>query len=190
MTDTVVGTRPIWTDEVVKRHAATLYPAAFRMTRNTADAEDLVQETFAKALAASGRLRQGSNLGAWLRRIMTNTFISRCRRQRYEPLLTAMDPAVWEAGRTWPSNPADSGSAEEQMLGWVFHADVAAAMRSLPARYRVTVYLADIEGLGHRQISQLTGYPARKREVMPAPWPWATPRRARPSRPKPPSARR
>jgi RNA polymerase sigma-70 factor, ECF subfamily len=159
MTDAVVGTGPVWTNEVLRRHAAGLYPAACRMTRNPTDAEDLVQETFAKALAASGRLQPGSNLGAWLQRIMTNTFISWCRRRRYEPLPTATDPADRPAGRTWPGNPADGRSAEDQMLRCVIHADIVAAMGALPDRHRVTVYLADVERLRHREISQVTGIP-------------------------------
>jgi RNA polymerase sigma-70 factor, ECF subfamily len=159
MTDTVAGTGPVWTNEVLRRHAAVLYPAAFRMTRNAADAQDLVQETFAKALAASGRLQPDSNLGAWLYRIMTNTFISWCRRRRSEPLPTATDPPDWQARRTWPGNPADGRSAEDQMLRSVIDADIVAAMRALPARHRVTVYLADVEGLRHREISQVTGIP-------------------------------
>jgi RNA polymerase sigma-70 factor, ECF subfamily len=159
MTDAAVGTGVLWTGEVLNRHAAGLYPVAFRMTRNTADAEDLVQETFAKALAASDRLREGSNVSAWLYRIMTNTFLSGCRRRRYEPLPTAIDPADWRAGRAWPGNPADGRSAEEQTLGRVIHADIVAAMRALPDRHRVTVYLADVEGLRHREISEVTGIP-------------------------------
>jgi RNA polymerase sigma-70 factor, ECF subfamily len=155
----VAGTGLVWTSELVRRHTAELYPAAYRMTRNPADAEDLVQETFAKAIAASGRLQPGSNLGAWLYRIMANTFISWCRRRRYEPLPTATDPAGWPGDRTWPGNPADGRSAEDQMLSCVIHTDIVAAMRALPDRRRVTVYLADVEGLRHREISQVTGIP-------------------------------
>jgi RNA polymerase sigma-70 factor, ECF subfamily len=153
------GTGMVWTDEVIKRHAAELYPAAFRMTRNTADAEDLVQETFAKALAASARLQPDSNLGAWLYRIMANTFLSGCRRRRHEPLPSSADPAGWHAGRAWPGNPADGRSAEDQTLDRVIHDDIVAAMRALPARRRVTVYLADVAGLRHREISTMTGIP-------------------------------
>ena len=157
--DTAAGTGVVWTDEALTRHAAQLYPAAFRMTRNAADAEDLVQETFAKALAACARLRQDSNLGAWLHRIMTNTFISGCRRRRCEPLPNSADPAGWHAGRTWPGSAAEGRSAEDQTLEPMIHADIVAAMRALPARHRVTVYLADVEGLRHREISTMTGIP-------------------------------
>jgi RNA polymerase sigma-70 factor, ECF subfamily len=143
----VAGTGLVWTSELVRRHAAGLYPAAYRMTRNPADAEDLVQETFAKALAASGRLQPGSNLGAWLQAIMTNTFISWCRRRRHAPLPAAIDPDGWAGDRTWPGNPAQGGSAEDQALTRMIQPDIVAAMRALPDRLRVSVYLADIEGL-------------------------------------------
>ena len=156
----VTGTGPVWTSELARRHAAGLYPAAYRMTRNPADAEDLVQETFAKALAASGRLQPGSNLGAWLHQIMTNTFISWYRRRRHEPLPAATDPDGWAAGRAWPGDPADGRSAEDQMLSCVIHADIVAAMRALPDRHRATVYLADVEGLRQKEISAVTGIPA------------------------------
>ena len=74
MTEAIARPAPLWTDDAIRRHAARLYRSAFRMTRNAADAEDLVQETFARALAASGRFQPGTNLGAWLYRIMFNTF--------------------------------------------------------------------------------------------------------------------
>jgi RNA polymerase sigma-70 factor (ECF subfamily) len=159
MTTAVPGSGFVWTSELVRRHAAQLHPAAYRMTRNHADAEDLVQETFAKALAASGRLQPGSNLGAWLHRIMTNTFISWCRSRRYAPLPAVTDPADWAADRAWPGSPAESRSAEDQMLARMIHPDVVAAMRALPGRHRVTVYLADVEGLRYREISEMTGIP-------------------------------
>lgn len=155
----VAGPDTMWTSDLVRRYAARLYPSAYRMTRNPADAEDLVQETFAKAIAASGRLQPGSNLGAWLYRIMTNTFLSWCRRRRYEPLPTPTDPADWPGDRTWLANPADGRSAEEQMLSSLIDTDVVAAMHALPDRHRITVYLADVEGLRHRDISAVTGIP-------------------------------
>jgi len=75
----------VWAEDVLRVYGTSLYPAALRMTRNAPDAEDLVQETFAKALAASGRFQPGTNLNAWLRRIMVNTFISGYRKNRAEP---------------------------------------------------------------------------------------------------------
>ena len=144
--------------EALCRRAAGLYPAALALTRNPADAEDLVQETLARALAAAGRLQPG-NLGAWLRTIITNTFISGYRRRRHEPQ-PATDPAGYHAGPALPGYPALAASAEDQALGRMISADIAAAVLALPARQRTAVYLADVEGLGYREISRLAGIPA------------------------------
>jgi len=157
MTDATLAPALIWTDDLIRRYAARLYPTAFRMTRNPADAEDLVQETFAKAFAASARFRPGTNLNAWLYRIMINTFISGYRKRRGEQALAVEDPADWQPTRTRPA--ASAGSAEDDVLGRVIDADVVAAMRALPPRYRVAVYLADVEGYRYREISALTGIP-------------------------------
>ena len=153
MTDTVPPAGRALADALGRR-AAGLYPAAFRMTRNHADAEDLVQETLARALAAAGRLQAASNLSAWLHTIMTNTFISGYRRRRREPQ-PAADLAGRYRGPAWPA-----ASAEDQALERVIGADIAAAVRALPARHRVIVYLAGVEGLSYQEISQATGIPA------------------------------
>jgi RNA polymerase sigma-70 factor, ECF subfamily len=157
VTDAMAGPDPVWTDELATQHATGLYPAALRMTRNIADAEDLVQETFARALAASTRLRPDSNLSAWLHRIMFNTFVSACRRRRYAPLAYA-DPPDWRAHPVW-SGDQETRSAEDRVLANAIDSDLVTAMRALPVRYRVTVYLADVEGLRYREISELTGIP-------------------------------
>ena len=75
----------VWAEDALRFYGTSLYPAALRITGNPPDAEDLVQETFAKALAASGRFQPGTNLNAWLRRIMINTFISGYRKSRAGP---------------------------------------------------------------------------------------------------------
>ncbi len=148
----------IWTDDAIRRQQAELYRAAFRMTRNAADAEDLVQETFARAFAASLRFQPGTNLGAWLHRIMVNIFISGYRRKRRTPV-TVTGPGGWPAELAWFGGAAESTSAEDDALHRVIDADIVAAVRALPTRPRLTVYLADVEGLGYRQIADLTGIP-------------------------------
>jgi RNA polymerase sigma-70 factor (ECF subfamily) len=145
----------VWAEDVLRVYAASLYPAALRMTRNPPDADDLVQETFAKALAASEQFRPGTNLNAWLRRIMLNTFISGYRKRRAEPQLVTADATGSEPfiGQTHDI------SAEDQVVRRLLDADLTAALRALPHRQRVVVYLADLEGLGYLQISVLTGIP-------------------------------
>ena len=108
MTEAVAD--PLWTDDTIRRQAARLYWSALRLTRNAADAEDLVQETFAKAFAASGRLEPGTNLAAWLYRIMFNAFVTDYHKRRREPLL-ATDPADGEANLPWLWDLADGRSA-------------------------------------------------------------------------------
>jgi RNA polymerase sigma-70 factor, ECF subfamily len=145
----------VWAEDVLRAYATSLYPAALRITRNTPDAEDLVQETFAKALAASEQFRPGTNLNAWLRRIMINIFISSYRRRRAEPQFVtgdAVSPQLLSAR-------SQDGSAEDQVVGRLLDADLTTALRALPDRHRTVVYLADLEGLGYRQISALTGIP-------------------------------
>lgn len=156
MTGATADLGPVWTDDAIRRHAAWLYRSAFGLTRNAADAEDLVQETFAKAFAASARFQSDTSLGRWLYRIMVNTFADDYRKRRREPLL-AGDLASREADPPWSRNSADGRSAEEHVLGRLVHADIVAAIGALPPGYRLAVYLADVKGLGYRQIADLTG---------------------------------
>jgi RNA polymerase sigma-70 factor (ECF subfamily) len=145
----------VWAEDVLRAYAASLYLVALRMTRNVPDAEDLVQETFVKGFAASDRFEPGTNLNAWLRRIMINTFISGCRRRQVESRFLAGDATNSRLSLARSGN----GSAEEQAVGRLLDTDVIAALRTLPHRHRVVVYLADVEGLGYRQICALTGMP-------------------------------
>jgi RNA polymerase sigma-70 factor, ECF subfamily len=156
MTEAAADLGPVWTDDAIRYHAAWLYRSAFRLTRNAADAEDLVQETFVKAFASSGRFRPGTSLGRWLYRIMFNTFADDYRKKRREPLLTA-DPAGREADSCWSRNSADGWSAEERVLERLVRAEIVAAIQALPPGYRLMVYLADVKGLGYQQIADLTG---------------------------------
>jgi RNA polymerase sigma-70 factor, ECF subfamily len=145
----------VWAEDALRANATSLYPAALRITGNAPDAEDLVQETFAKALAASGRFQPGTNLNAWLRRIMINTFISAYRKRRAEPQFVTGDAI----GSRLLCAQSRDGSAEDQVVGRLLDADLTAALRALPDRHRTVIYLADLEGLGYQQISALTGIP-------------------------------
>jgi RNA polymerase sigma-70 factor, ECF subfamily len=136
-----------------------LYPAALRMTRNPADAEDLVQETAARAYAGFHQFRPGTNLRAWLHRILANTFITSYRKKRREPR-TAPGAALredWQAGADPLTPPARS--AEAEALDRLADSDILRALRALPEEFRVAVYLADIEGYPYKEVAEIMGTP-------------------------------
>ena len=138
---------------------AQLYPAALRMTKNASDAEDLVQETIAKAYAAFHQFRPGTNLRAWLHRILANTFINGYRKRRREPTaaLGADFQEAWQVGADPLSPPARS--AEAEALDRLADSDILCALRDLPEEFRVAIYLADIEGYPYKEIAEMMGTP-------------------------------
>ena len=136
-----------------------LYPAALRMTKNASDAEDLVQETIAKAYAAFHQFRPGTNLRAWLHRILANTFINGYRKRRREPAATlgADFHEDWQVGADPLTPPAPS--AEAEALDRLADSDILRALRDLPEEFRVAIYLADIEGYPYKEIAEMMGTP-------------------------------
>ena len=145
-------------DEAVP-FAAQLYPAAVRMTRSHQDAEDLVQETMAKAWAAFGGFESGTNIRAWLYRIMTNTFISGYRRRDRVPLLLQDDLVDRVALPMWPSTLPAGRSAEAEALDRMPAEQLRQALRELPADFRTVVYLADVEGYTYHETATMMGTP-------------------------------
>jgi RNA polymerase sigma-70 factor (ECF subfamily) len=136
-----------------------LHRAALRMTRNAADAEDLVQETLAKAYAAFHQFKPDTNLRAWLNRILANTFINGYRKRRREPAaaLGAYFQEDWRDGQQPLSPPARS--AEAEALERLADSDILTALRDLPEEFRVPIYLADIEGYPYKEIAAIMGTP-------------------------------
>jgi RNA polymerase sigma-70 factor, ECF subfamily len=132
-----------------------LYGTALRLTGNAADAEDLVQETYAKAYAGFGGFTPGTNMRAWLYRIETNAFYSAYRASRRRPHEV---PADMVEG-TVPERVATARSAEETALARMPDTRVWNALRALPDHLKRTVYLADAEGYKYAEIAQLTGVP-------------------------------
>src|SRR3954451_24765814 len=123
-----------------------LYSAAMRMTRNPADAEDLVQETFVKAFAAFHQFRPGTNLKAWLYRILTNTFINTYRKKQREPQQSmAEDVEDWQLARAESHSSSGLKSAEAEALEHLPDSDVKDALQQLPEDFRLAVYYADVE---------------------------------------------
>ncbi|MCA5894617.1 sigma-70 family RNA polymerase sigma factor [Isoptericola sp. NEAU-Y5] len=137
-----------------------LYSAALRMTRNPADAEDLVQETFAKAFAAFHQYKPGTNLKAWLYRILTNTFINTYRKKQREPQQSqAEDIEDWQIARAASHTSRGLRSAEAEALDRLPDSDVKRALQELPDDRRMVVYYADVEGFPYKEIAEIMGTP-------------------------------
>jgi RNA polymerase sigma-70 factor (ECF subfamily) len=137
-----------------------LYSAAMRMTRNPQDAEDLVQETFAKAYASFHQFREGTNLKAWLYRILTNTFINSYRKKQREPQPSmSEDVEDWQLARAESHTSSGLKSAEMEALERLPDSDVKDALSQLPEDFRLAVYLADVEGFPYKEIAEIMDTP-------------------------------
>ena len=137
-----------------------LYSAALRMTRNPADAEDLVQETFAKAFAAFHQYRPGTNLKAWLYRILTNTYINTYRKKQREPLQSDSENIEdYQLARAESHTSTGLRSAETEALDHLPDSDVKQALQSIPEDFRMAVYYADVEGFAYKEIAEIMGTP-------------------------------
>ena len=137
-----------------------LYGAALRMTRNPTDAEDLVQETFTKAYAAFHQYKPGTNLKAWLYRILTNTFINNYRKKQREPLQSdSGEVEDWQIHRAASHTSRGLRSAETEALESLGDSVVKEALAELPEDFRLAVYLADVEGFAYKEIAEIMNTP-------------------------------
>ena len=137
-----------------------LYAAAMRMTRNPADAADLVQETFVKAFASWKTFTQGTNLKAWLYRILTNTYINTYRKKQREPYQGTIDDLEdWQLGGAESTTASSARSAEAEAIDHMPASVVKDALQSLPEDFRLAVYLADVEGFAYQEIADIMKTP-------------------------------
>ena len=137
-----------------------LYGAAMRLTRNPADAEDLIQETYLRAYRGFSGFKEGTNLKAWLYRILTNSFINTYRKKQREPQIVEGPDDIGE----WYLYDKLGGrnvevSAENEVLDQIPDADVKAALESLPENFRIPVLLADVEGFSYKEIAEIMDTP-------------------------------
>ena len=158
-----------WTEEDAARfeeealgHLDALYRTALRMTRRPQDAEDLVQETYLKAFRFADQFESGTNLRAWLFKILTNTFRNRYREAAREPEATSLD----EAGEFYIYDQLAgmrgrnlSPSAEDQALAQLIDLDVKRALEEVPEPFRLAVLLHDVEGFSYKEIAEIGGVP-------------------------------
>ena len=139
-----------------------LYSAALRMTRNPADAEDLVQETYLRAYRGFGGFEEGTNLRAWLYRILTNAYINTYRAKQRRPDETDLDEVedLYLYRRLGALEQAIAGrSAEDELMSWFTDGEVKDALEGLPEQFRLAVYLADVEGFSYKEIADILDIP-------------------------------
>jgi RNA polymerase sigma-70 factor (ECF subfamily) len=139
---------------------APLYRRAMRMTHNSADAEDLLQDTMMSAYAGFGSFRPGTNLNAWIHRILTNTYINTCRKRQRQLVVYPVEEIT---DRQLAANAEHSSlglpSAEDEVLATLPDAAIETAMKALPEPFRMAVYYADVEGLKYREIAEIMDIP-------------------------------
>jgi RNA polymerase sigma-70 factor (ECF subfamily) len=137
-----------------------LYAAAMRMTRNPSDAADLVQETFIKAFSAFGQFQQGTNLKAWLYRILTNTFINSYRKNQRNPYQGTIDELEdCQLGGAVSATATSTRSAEAEAIDHLPDSAVKDALQAIPEDFRLAVYLADVEGFSYQEIADIMKTP-------------------------------
>lgn len=150
----------------VMQHLDALYRTALRMTHNPQDAEDLVQETSLRAYRFLDKFQPGTNLRAWLFKILTNTYINRYRKASSAPRVDSLDDTEEFALYNHLDTEAASrgGSVEAQVLDRFAEQDIKQAIEALPPQYRMTVLLADVEGFSYNDIAEITN--VKKGTVM------------------------
>jgi RNA polymerase sigma-70 factor, ECF subfamily len=147
--------------ELAMEYMPALYSAALRMTRSSADAEDLVQETYLKAYRGFEGFTEGTNLKAWLYRILTNTYINSYRAARRRPEITDVEDVedLYLYHRLQAEGAELGRSAEDEALERITDDDVKEAIESLPDAFRIAVLLADVEGFSYKEIAEITDVP-------------------------------
>jgi RNA polymerase sigma-70 factor (ECF subfamily) len=137
-----------------------LYAAALRYTKNPEDARDLVQDTYLKAFNSFHQFEEGTNLRAWLYRVLTTTFINTYRKDQRRPQLSAGELEDWQLAKA-QSHTSDLGkSAEVEALESLPDSDIKRALQEIPEEFRIAVYLADVEGFSYKEIADIVDVPA------------------------------
>jgi RNA polymerase sigma-70 factor (ECF subfamily) len=137
-----------------------LYAAALRYTKKPEDAQDLVQDTYAKAYTSFHQFEPGTNLKAWLYRVLTTTFINTYRKDQRRPQTSDSEMADWQIAEA-ASHTSDQGkSTEDVVLENLPDSDIKQALAEIPEEFRMAVYLADVEGFSYKEIAEIVGVPS------------------------------
>lgn len=137
-----------------------LYAAAMRYTKNPEDAQDLVQDTYIKAYNSFHQFEPGTNLKAWLYRVLTTTFINTYRKDQRRPQTSDSELEDWQIAEA-SSHTSDQGkSTEDVVLDNLPDSDIKNALAEIPEEFRMAVYLADVEGFSYKEIAEIVGVPA------------------------------
>lgn len=147
-------------EEQAMEHLDKLYAHAMRKTGNPADANDLVQETYLKAFAAFNQFEQGTNIKAWLHRILENTYINQYRKAQKQPFYAPLeDLEDWQLGDAESRTATTSRSAEAEAIDHLPSSAVKDALHALPEEFRVAVYLVDVEGFSYQEVADIMETP-------------------------------
>jgi len=155
-----VADRPVALEAEVLEHLDALYGVAFRLTKDSSAAEDLVQDTIVKAVRSRHQYKPGTNLKAWLLRILTNTFINRHRRGGLERDVLE-GPSAGPLAHRWigAATMRAMRNPESEMLQPIIEQEVRTALDQLPEHFRLAIVLSDIEGLSYKEIAKVMNCP-------------------------------
>ncbi|WP_231951845.1 sigma-70 family RNA polymerase sigma factor [Aurantimicrobium minutum] len=147
-------------EEQAMEHIDKLYAHAMRKTGNSADANDLVQETYLKAFAAFDQFQQGTNIKAWLHRILENTYINQYRKQQNQPYYSPLEELEdWQLGDAESRTATSSRSAEAEAIDHLPASAIKDALQALPEDFRAAVYLVDVEGYSYQEVADIMESP-------------------------------
>jgi RNA polymerase sigma-70 factor (ECF subfamily) len=147
-------------EEQAMEHIDKLYAHAMRKTGNSADANDLVQETYLKAFAAFDQFEQGTNIKAWLHRILENTYINQYRKLQKQPFYSPLEELEdWQLGDAESRTASSNRSAEAEAIDHLAASEVKDALQSIPEDFRIAVYLVDVEGYSYQEVAEIMQTP-------------------------------